>query len=147
MLFSQDITVLLTDVKNSRFYCSRVFYYSLFISLVFRWGLSKKRRRKEKKRKIYYPSLCSSYYMLFLWTERQTEDDECLFSDENPIDHLSLSSMWLKLCFAYRHERKVVGNYSCGSNRTRLYCTIYSGSHLHTQYISANGNLHFGTLF
>lgn len=43
MLFSQDITVLLMDVKNSKILLFRVFYYSVFISLVFRQSIKNKK--------------------------------------------------------------------------------------------------------
>jgi len=64
--------------RTAKFYCSRVFYYSVFISLVFRRGLKKKKKRKRKKekgkKKKNDPSLCSSKYASCYWTELQTED-------------------------------------------------------------------------
>lgn len=61
--------------RTARFYCSRVFYYSVFISLVFRWGLKNKKFKKEikfkkgKKKKNPPKSLQRQIcFMLLDWT-------------------------------------------------------------------------------
>lgn len=50
--FSRDITVFLMDVKNSKFYCSRVFYYSVYIILVFRQGLRREKQTNKKPTQV-----------------------------------------------------------------------------------------------